>query len=191
MSSTWKTFLVLFLPSLVLLLLLERVLRPNTRERNFEVFTEMAYSKAAESLSPSSSLPFLMTQQAVVPGVVVRGQTPFHFGEGAEEAKRAGDELANPFGDEPGVLERGGEIYRRFCSVCHAGDGGGQGPVVMRGVLPPPSLLGARALQVQDGEMFHILTLGQGNMGSYAAQVSAEDRWKVIRYVRSLQESAR
>ena len=191
MNPAWKTFLILFLPCLVLLLLLERVLRPNTRERNYEVFTEMAYSKAAESMSPSSSLPALMTQQAVVSGVVVRGQMPFHYGPGPEEAKRAGDELTNPFGDEPQVLERGGEIYRRFCSVCHAGDGGGQGPVVMRGVLPPPSLLGARALEIRDGEMFHLLTLGQGNMGSYAAQVSAEDRWKVIRYVRSLQESAR
>ncbi len=37
--------------------------------------------------------------------------------------------------------------------------------------------------------MFHILTYGQGKMASYAAQLSEDERWKVIRHVRSLQES--
>jgi len=35
--------------------------------------------------------------------------------------------------------------------------------------------------------MFHLLSFGQGNMASYAAQISREDRWKVILYVRELQ----
>ena len=191
MSTTWKTFLALLLPCIAGLLVLERFLQPNPRERNYEAFTEMVYSKAGESMSPSVSLPGHMTQQAVLPGVVVRGQPPFHFGPGLEEAQRAGRELQNPYGSEPEVLARGAEIYGRFCTVCHGGDGQGQGPVVLRGMLPPPSFLGAHALEIEDGEMFHILTLGQGNMASYAAQVSPDDRWKVIRHVRSLQEPAR
>ena len=75
-------------------------------------------------------------------------------------------------------------------TATHAGDGSGQGPVVLRGMLPPPSLQAVRAVQMMDGEMFHILTMGQGNMSSYAAQIAAEDRWKVIRHVRSLQEAS-
>jgi hypothetical protein len=39
-----------------------------------------------------------------------------------------------------------------------------------------------------DGEMFHILTYGQGNMASYASQLTREERWKVIVHVRRLQE---
>ncbi|MAE45467.1 MAG: cytochrome C [Planctomycetes bacterium] len=191
MSSNWKSFLALFLPCILVLLALESLLRPNPRERNYEAFTEMVYSRAAESLSPSASLPGAMTQQSVAPGVVIRGQLPFHYGPGPEEAQRAGRELLNPYTDEPHVLARGAEIYLRFCTVCHAGDGGGQGPVVKRGMLPPPPLGAARALEIKDGEMFHVLTLGQGNMGSYAAQISAADRWKVIRHVRLLQESVR
>jgi mono/diheme cytochrome c family protein len=40
---------------------------------------------------------------------------------------------------------------------------------------------------MKDGQIFHILTYGQNNMPSYAGQISRDDRWKVIAYVRSLQ----
>lgn len=191
MSGNWKQFVSLVVPVFLVLWALEALLQPNYRERNYEIFTEMVYSKAGETMARSSSLPGQMTQQPVVEGVVVRGQMPFHYGPGPEEAQRAGRELVNPYADEPEILARGGELYARFCSVCHGGDGAGQGPVVLRGMLPPPSMQGARALAITDGEMFHIVTMGQGNMASYAAQVSADDRWKVIRYLRSLQESAK
>jgi len=39
-----------------------------------------------------------------------------------------------------------------------------------------------------DGQMFHVLTFGQKNMPAYASQVSAEDRWKAILHVRTMQE---
>lgn len=190
MNKSVTTLLIPFIAGAALLLFLERLVRPNPAERNYEAFTEMVYSKAAESLSASASLPGGMTQQHVQPGVVVRGLAPFHYGEGSDEAQRAGRELANPYAEDATVLGRGGELYGRFCVVCHAADGGGQGPVTRRGMLPPPSLLGARARALPDGELFHILTLGQGNMASYAAQVQAADRWKVVRYIRSLQEPA-
>ncbi|MAF66965.1 MAG: cytochrome C [Planctomycetes bacterium] len=191
MNPSRRTLLVFFLPAIALLLILESLLLPNPRERNFELLTEMVYSKAAESLGASDGLPAGMTQQAIVEGVVVRGRMPFHFAAGQEEAARAGKELSNPYADDGDVLERGGELFGRFCAVCHGHDGGGRGPVVERGMLPPPSLSGARALAIADGEMFHIVTMGQGNMGSHAAQIVPDDRWKVIRYIRSLQEPAR
>jgi mono/diheme cytochrome c family protein len=39
---------------------------------------------------------------------------------------------------------------------------------------------------MKDGQLFHIITFGQGNMPSYAAQVDRDDRWKVVRFVRGL-----
>jgi len=189
MNRSWKTFLLWLVPVLLLLSFLERLLTPDARSRNWEIFSEMAYSKAMESMSPSAFLAGGTTQQPVVPGVVPLDAHPFHFGPAPEEAQRAGRELSNPFGDEPDVLARGGLVYGVFCAPCHGGDGAGRGPVVERGFLPPPSLHAARARSIADGEMFHVLTMGQGNMGSYAAQVSVEDRWRVIRFVRTLQES--
>ena len=46
-------------------------------------------------------------------------------------------------------------------------------------------------MQMKDGQLFHILTHGQNNMASYASQLSREDRWNVIVYVRSLQAAAK
>ena len=60
----------------------------------------------------------------------------------------------------------------------------------MHGFPPPPSLSAEKTLKMRDGQMFHVLTFGQKNMPGYASQVSAEDRWKAILHVRSLQEAA-
>jgi mono/diheme cytochrome c family protein len=62
--------------------------------------------------------------------------------------------------------------------------------VTKQGVPPPPSLLAERALRMADGQMYHIITFGQGNMAAYASQVEREDRWRVINYVRELQKEA-
>jgi len=40
---------------------------------------------------------------------------------------------------------------------------------------------------MKDGQMFHVLTYGQGNMPSLAAQLSVDDRWSVILHMRMLQ----
>jgi mono/diheme cytochrome c family protein len=43
---------------------------------------------------------------------------------------------------------------------------------------------------MKDGQLFHILTYGQNNMPSYASQLSRDDRWNVILYVRAMQSAA-
>ena len=102
---------------------------------------------------------------------------------------RAGENLFSPIntGDTAAPV-LGAELYRIYCLMCHDARGNGEGPVVYRGMLPPPSLHAERAKQMADGEMFHILTRGQGNMASYAAQLTRAERWKVIQHVRRLQE---
>lgn len=188
---TSKGLLIVVAIPIVVLLVLEVVLGAKPGRRNYEIFTEMAYSAANESLSPSANLPLGMTQQGLVEGVIVRGHTPFRFGPGPDEARRAGEELVNPYADEPEVLARGAVLYGRFCTTCHAPDGSGKGPVPLRSLLKPASLLGARAMSIADGEVFHILTLGQGTMAPFAVQLTPDDRWKVIRYLRTIQEPAR
>jgi mono/diheme cytochrome c family protein len=74
--------------------------------------------------------------------------------------------------------------------MCHGPQGKGDGPVPKRGVPLPASLLAENAMEMKDGQMFHVLTYGWRNMSAVAAQLSREDRWKVILYVRSLQQPA-
>lgn len=171
-----------------LLLGLDSLLAGDPRRRNFEIFTEMAYSAAYESMSPNPSFPGGLTQQPLVEGVVPRGFEPFRYAPTPEDAARAGVDLVNPVAaDDRPALARGARLYAVHCAVCHDAGGLGRGTVVERGMIPPPSLLAVRALEMKDGQMFHIVTMGQGNMASYAAQIEPEDRWKVIRHVRTLQ----
>jgi mono/diheme cytochrome c family protein len=189
MMSSRVVFIVWTAGICVGLIALQALLRPDTEVRHFEIFTEMAYSHASEPFTPNPYFADGKTQQPLVAGVVPRGLKPFPYGIGPEEAKRAGEELFNPINPaDTAAPTVGAELYRVYCLMCHDARGNGEGPVVYRGMLPPPSLHADRAKQMADGEMFHILTRGQGNMASYAAQLSRAERWKVIQHVRRLQE---
>jgi len=123
-----------------------------------------------------------------VPGTIPRGELPLPYAPTPEDAVRAGAELTNVFAaTDNAAMDRGYAVFTNFCAPCHGASGQGNGPVAMRGVPPPPSLLAEHAVQMKDGRLFHVLSFGQGNMASYSSQISREDRWKIILYVRDLQ----
>jgi mono/diheme cytochrome c family protein len=153
---------------------------------NLEYIPEMIDSVAYDSFARNPVTPDGKTLLAPPEGTIPRGLKPLHYGPGKEEAVRAGRELVNPVPWSEGARKRGAEVYANFCAVCHGREGQGDGPVIGR-FPAPPSLLGERARRMPDGEMFHIVTMGQGLMKPYAVQVRRQDRWKVIHYVRSLQ----
>ena len=69
----------------------------------------------------------------------------------------------------------------------------GDGLVVAHGFPPPPSYSsgqssrGGAMKDLNDGKIYHTITYGVNAMGSYASQLSPEERWKVIMYVHHLQ----
>ncbi|MFO0985124.1 MAG: c-type cytochrome [Planctomycetota bacterium] len=183
------TLLLLCSGLAAVLLALNAFVARSPTQRNYELFADMTYSTAYESLSPNSNFANRQTQQLLPVGTVVRGSTWFPYGAAAEDAERAGVELGNPFkADDALALQRGAKVFQTFCVACHGPAGTGGGVVTQRGMVPPPSLLADRARAMRDGQIFHILTRGQGNMAAYAAPILPEDRWKVILYLRSLQQ---
>jgi mono/diheme cytochrome c family protein len=96
---------------------------------------------------------------------------------------------ANPVPVTADLLERGQERYNIYCAPCHSRTGLGNGMVVQRGFLPPPSLHDARIVQLPDGQIFQVISKGLRNMPSYAKQIPEADRWAVVAYVRALQYS--
>jgi mono/diheme cytochrome c family protein len=175
----------------VLVLLLRMAIVQDPSRPNFEYFPDMVRGPAAQSQDVGAATPDGWSSQPLPEGVVVRGATAFRYAATPEDAERAGRELSNPFpADDAAALARGALVFARFCIVCHGADGEGGGLAVQRGMLPPPSLKAERAIKMLDGQMFHVLTKGQGNMPSYAVQVAPEDRWKAILHVRTLQKGA-
>jgi mono/diheme cytochrome c family protein len=161
---------------------------PDAEERAFEFFPDMATSPALESQSLAPAFSDGLGQQPLVAGVVPRGRLPFRYGAGDEEAQRAGRELTNPYApDDAAALARGAEVYRIHCVPCHDASGAGMGPAVMRGMLQPPPFAGANAMQMEDGRMFHVLTMGRGNMPAMSGRLDADDRWRAVLHVRALQ----
>jgi mono/diheme cytochrome c family protein len=120
-----------------------------------------------------------------VEGTVARGFLPYPFkGKPAEaEAK-----LINPLVPTEKVLELGKQKYLTYCSPCHGNFG--MGDSRLRGQFPnPPTLHSDRIRNMKDGGIFHIITEGQNVMSSYASQLSVDERWAIVHYIRVLQRS--
>ena len=187
-TAVLNTFLLLLVVALVSANVL---LRTDPDSRQVEFFPDMAHSLAFDSFSANPNFADGKTLRAPVPGTVIRGHMPLHYAATPEDAKRAGIELTSSVAaSDAAALARGQWVYEQFCMTCHGPSGKGDGVVATRGFPMPASLLAPRALAMPDGQMFHVLTYGQGNMPSYAAQVGREDRWKSIGYVRKLQGTA-
>lgn len=158
---------------------------------NVEFMPDMVHSAAYESFESNPHFADGKTLREPVAGTIPRGFRPLHYGATPEERIRAGREMKNPFlPAEREALNRGAVVYQNVCVPCHGASGRGDGPVSKKGFPPPASLVADKAIQLQDGEIFHIVTYGQNNMPAYAAQLDPEDRWKVVLHVRSLQSAS-
>jgi mono/diheme cytochrome c family protein len=94
------------------------------------------------------------------------------------------------------TMERGRTQFGTYCTPCHGVDGAGEGMVhlrarsLMQGTWVQPSNLHQENLLYKPvGELYDGVTRGIRNMPSYARQISPEDRWAVILYLRALQRS--
>ncbi|MEO5968484.1 MAG: cytochrome c [Bdellovibrionia bacterium] len=86
-------------------------------------------------------------------------------------------------------LNRGREQYNIFCLPCHGASGYGNGMIVQRGFLAPPSYHVERLRSAPDIHLWNVITHGYGAMYSYEDRVSISDRWAIVAYIRALQFS--
>lgn len=94
--------------------------------------------------------------------------------------------LQNPFSPTPEVIAMGAERYKFYCIQCHGASGRGQG-TVGQSFAPLPTNL--RSIDVQDhsdGLLFQRITFGWRRHPPMVDTVSEDERWLIIRYIRSL-----
>ena len=119
-----------------------------------------------------------------VEGTVARGFIPYPFmGE-----TNPTEVLSNPMLPTKENLDLGKRKFLTFCSPCHGNFGDGDSR--LQGQFPnPPTLHSERARSFEDGMIYHIITNGQNVMPSYASQVTREERWAIVNYIRVLQRA--
>lgn len=85
-------------------------------------------------------------------------------------------------------VETGRSRFEIFCATCHGARGDGRSPVArLMPVRRPPSLHAPQIERYPPGRIYEVVTEGLGYMPGYAAQLSLEERWAVVAYVRALQ----
>lgn len=182
----FKAFTLSVLP--VVLLSCDR----DRRQPGWDYFPDMFYSTAYETFTKNPNFSDGMTMRIPPSGTVPRDYTPFEYTIDPESRIKAGFELHNPYAPTDDYLVRGKKAFTIFCTVCHGEKGQGDGNLYSSGLYPmkPRDLTRGVVLNLKDGEIYHTITLGFGSMGAYGSQVQPDDRWKLVMYIRKLQEYA-
>ena len=122
-----------------------------------------------------------------IPGTVAIGglkeDTAFFTGRGANGQYVA----AIPHPVDAALLERGRQRYVIYCQPCHDARGDGRGILFQRGNVPTATFHQEKILKYPDGQIFDIMTNGQGLMPAYRWPIPPADRWAIIAHIRDMQ----
>jgi mono/diheme cytochrome c family protein len=186
-----KSYRKLFPACLALLVVVTLFLSSCNRDRNnpgYVYFPDMDVSRAYDTYTGNPVFEDGKTLREPVEGTIPRGYTPYPYAKNDTDLALAGKAFHNPYYDDTALIERGGVLYNRFCDQCHGVKGDGLGILYTSGRFPlPPGVLKSQKVKDRpDGEIFHIMTVGYGIMGSYGAEIRPKDRWKIILYIRNV-----
>lgn len=157
---------------------------------------DMAYSRAYETYAKRDTNIFTMDMAkrgkdmiyyngSPVPGTIKRGELFPYTLPNDSAGLLASNQVVNPL--PPLTAHDSLEAARLFninCAVCHGDKAEANGPIAAK-VGGVKSIIAA-APGYSDGKIFHIITYGQNNMGSYASQLDRKQRWMIVQYIRSI-----
>ncbi len=156
---------------------------------------DMYYTKFAKAYAANDILPNNMVNQPAPAGVVARGMEyyPFHPENVAEKVvqkDKAGEVLINPIPATDESIAEGKRQYKIFCADCHGVDLKGNGYLYAQKLFPakPQDLTSDYIQNMKDGSLFYSITEGSasGLMGPHGTQITPENRWNIINYLRSV-----
>ena len=172
----------------------------SNREPGRVYMPDMAYSRAVESYSEHDSV-FTRDINAVggnkifynamsVTGTLKRGELFPYPLAGDSNGYKMSASVKNPFDSiSKNQMAEAGRLFNINCAICHGDKGGGNGPIAGN-IGAVANLTLPDYVKMADGTMFHSITFGKANMGSYASQLTRAQRWMIIKYIRTLQPKA-
>lgn len=164
-----------------------------SRRTPIELFPDMNRQPRLRPQKPNEFFADGKSSQMPVPGTIAREDVNY-----ADEPANTGrvpgttNFIENiPVPVTEALMARGQQRFNINCSPCHGEQGDGKGITVRIGAMPPTvaDLHQKRIVAMGDGEIFNTISNGKGLMGPYGANVTVEDRWAIIAYLRALQLS--
>jgi mono/diheme cytochrome c family protein len=123
-----------------------------------------------------------------VEGTVARGFIPYAYH--IDSVDQASNELVNYTMPSAENLELGKKKFETYCSPCHGNQARGDGRLIGDGELfLGRSLLTEYYQGFSDGRIYHTITKGKGLMPGYEAQITRDERWSIVNYLRVLQSA--
>ena len=96
------------------------------------------------------------------------------------------DAVLNPYNGNAKATEKGKILYEKLCWQCHGMTGNGDGPGAA--VLDPkPANYSLPEVQKQsDGALVWKISTGRGTMPAFKTNLSLNERWMLVNYIRKL-----
>ena len=161
-----------------------------------DIFPEMHYQQSYKIQEP----PSLSAPPDSVP--TTGGELQFAFTDAGS--------VTSPFPSSQATIQRGADLFRVNCSVCHGSDGTGNGPMQAKleeagypGVIA--NLTTGATPNRPDGEVFFIISHGweatmmemgmseevaseRSLMPPFRKLISEDDRWMIVHHLRSIEQ---
>jgi mono/diheme cytochrome c family protein len=95
--------------------------------------------------------------------------------------------MKSPLAESPEVLAAGAALFDEKCANCHGAKGKGDGPEAGQYSVQPQDLTDAKMMaSMTDGEIFWKISEGRRPMPTFKKQLTDEQRWQLVQFVRSL-----
>ena len=164
-----------------------------TRRPPIELFPDMDRQPKLRPQAANSFFKDGFSSQQPIAGTIARGSSYQDSPENTGRNPGTTNFVATiPVPVTSQLLARGQERYNISCSPCHGAQGDGKGITTKFGMAVIADLHDGATRKVPqqaDGELFNTISNGKGLMQGYAANVTIQDRWAIIAYVRALQRS--
>jgi len=161
-----------------------------SRRPPIEIFPDMDRQPKLRPQARNNFFPDQLSSQLPVPGTVAHGtayeDSPANTGRITGTTNFV-ETIPVPVTEQ--LITRGQQRFQINCSPCHSAMGDGNGITKRLGMVVVTSLHDKRIVELADGDIFNTISYGKNLMGAYGANVSLQDRWAIVAYVRALQRS--
>jgi len=190
----------IYFPAILVIAIITIVSSCSNKNPGRDYMPDMRYSRAYETNAVRDSSVFISTitdraaighkifyNSKPVNGTIRRGELFAYTLPNDSNGYKMSASVKNPLGplNHTDSIEAA-RLFNINCAICHGATGVANGPLSGKiGAIANLTL--PLYVTMADGTMFHSMTYGKNNMGSYASQLDRKQRWMIVQYIRTLQ----